>query len=291
MEGTLAPTKKGDMDTTQTTSLYDQNEYYREDKWGSRLSPSLNGLLRILDWSKARKIAKLMGNKRGPILDVGAGDGKYLKFMRDRGFEPYGTTAARSSQVAAKRCYGIDLVFGKSLDPVLSEKKYQLITYWHVFEHLEDTESHASRWQELLADEGLLMIEVPNIESLGAKLCYGSWLGSDPIHHINHKTRKEIEEVLQKHQFKIESTEFFSLKFSYAFLWSALLGFLFGKNYHYDAIFDFLRDIKKSFQTSFLFSLNSLLSLVYLAPVILPLLLVETVLKRGEVVRIYARKN
>lgn len=279
------------MDTTQPVTLYDQNEYYREDKWGSRLSPSLNGLLRILDWSKARKIARWMGDTRGPILDVGAGDGKYLKFMRDQGFQPFGTTAARSSQVAAKRCYGIDLFFGKTLDPVLSDHKFNLITYWHVFEHLDDTESHASRWQDLLADSGLLMIEVPNIESLGAKLCYHSWLGSDPVHHINHKTFAEIEAVLHSHQFKVEKTEFFSLKFSYAFLWSSLLGFLFGKRYSYDAIFDFLRDIKKSFRTSFLFSLNTLLSLAYLAPVILPLLIVESVFKKGEVVRIYARKG
>jgi SAM-dependent methyltransferase len=275
--------------TDHNPSLYDQNDYY--DASGSRLAPFLDPVLDGLDKFKANRVVKKTGLKPGKALDVGAGDGKFLYFLAKQGWKVFGTTASRTSGQAAVRKYGVHLEVTKDIPLTLSERHYDLITYWHVFEHLENPQSHAEVWPQILNDRGQMVIEVPNIESFGAKFCYASWLGSDDKHHINHQTRDQIATLLERNGLEIRRTEGFSLKFSFVFLWSALLGMLFGKRYHFDRLMDLLKYPVASLKARPFSSLNAIAALGYLAPLIVLLTAVGCLIGRGEVLRLYAAKR
>ncbi len=273
-----------------SVSLYD-SEYYGSDEQGSRLSPVFNRLLYRLDYYKAASVLKKVPLKpRSLIFDVGAGDGKFLYFMKQAGHTVFGTTASQISQKAARKNFSLELDFTTSITETLGEKQCDMLTYWHVFEHLENVSSHSDHWRNLVKPGGYLVLEVPNISSLGAKLNYASWLGSDDDHHPNHQTPEQIRSLLVWSGFRVFGENTFSLKFSYVFLWSALLGFLFPKKYKFDDIMSLLKNPLASLRESPLVTLNGYLSLIYLAPVIFLFLIWGNITQQGEVYRVYAQK-
>lgn len=285
---------------TNIPELYDSNDYYTGDGVASRLAPSLNGLLYFLDWFKAWNFVRVSGLRKKSktsieqplrIIDIGAGDGKFLYFVKKFGFSPQGTTASSISQQAAKTKYEISLHLSKEIPEDFQKEKIDAITYWHVFEHLEEPDSHVKIWSNILADDGVVMIEVPNIDGFGSKICYPTWLGSDDVHHINHMTSNAIEELLGKHGLVVYRRESFSLKFTYVLLWSALLGRFFGeKEYSFDTVFGVLKNPTASFKNNPVMTINSILSIGYLAPLVFLIGALGVLTKRGEITRLYARR-
>ena len=83
-----------------------------------------------------------------------------------------------------------------------------------------------------------------------------------------------------------------SLKFTYPFLWSALLGRIFGEDrYSFDSVFNTLKSPLTGLKKHPLLTTNALLSIVYLAPVILVFSAVGLLMGRGEVTRFYIRRT
>jgi len=281
------------MPPADATTLYDTDDYYAATD-GARLAAFLEPITAWLDGRRARRLLKELRppvDRPARVLDVGAGTGGVLARLRDRGVEVHGTTASRTAADVAARRHGISLHVATDIPPEIASLAFDAITYWHVFEHLEDPEAHVAVWPRMLADGGFLVIEVPNIDSIGVRLCRRSWLGSDPVHHVNMMSRDEIATLVTRRGLQIERTEAFSLKFSYVFLWSALLGGLFGRAYDFDTVFDVLKRPLTSFRRRPLRTLNAVAALVYLAPVILPLAAWGCTTGRGEVLRLTIVRN
>ncbi len=279
----------------QGPGLYDQDSYYDSDGQASRLAPSLNALLYVLDKQKAKSTVRAYRRRSGQsasnpkrVLDIGAGDGKFLYFMRQLGFETEGTTASAISQKAAFDKFGVKLEHTTSIPPRIRDLKFDIITYWHVFEHLDEPAAHVSCWKDMLAPGGLIVIEVPNVESLGARLAFDAWLGSDVTHHLNLMPRSEIEALLEGHGLQVVGSDDYSLKFTYPFLWSALLGRVFGtKTYDFDRIFGTLKNPLGGLREAPLTTLNAIASVAYLAPAIGAYTIAGVLTHRGEVLRLY----
>lgn len=272
-------------------SLYGTDDYYADNGSGSRLSPALDGVLRLLERARVRSVLRVTGLSSGNVLDVGAGDGKFLSLMRDLGFTVHGTTTSRRSGNAARSLYHIQLDVTSELDHAPADAPFDLVTYWHVFEHLDDPASHVRRWPALLRTGGFLVIEVPNIDSIGARLCWRSWLGSDDTHHVNHQAPASIRRTLRALHFDVVRSESFSAKFSYVFVWSALLGAIFGRRYDFDRIIAILKRPSHELRVRPWSTLNALAAVAYLAPVIVALIACGLALRRGEVLRVYARQR
>lgn len=285
---------------SKISNPYDSDDYYDSDGRATRLARSLNTMLFYLEWLKARFLVRkiraispilLNGQDSNRILDVGAGDGKFLHFMQGLGFQPFGTTASKISQSAAKTQFGVHIEFARELPPDLRNRKYEIITYWHVFEHLEDPAAHVQSWTEVLAKDGVVVVEVPNIESIGARLGFSAWLGSDLKHHINHMPDRKLRDLFQDNGFAIKRTEHFSLKFTVPFLWSGLLGGIWPNYYSFDTTFGLIKDPWKALGQAPLRTLNGLLSIIYLLPVIAALLVWGVATQQGEVLRYYLQRK
>ena len=272
-------------------ALYDSNAYYAADGAASRLSPIFNPLFLFFDWLRVFGLLRVMKVKLGNALDVGAGDGKFLYFLKKRGFNVYGTTLSQTSQQAARQRFGVELQFADGLTGELSSRRYCLITYWHVFEHLSDPESHLAAWPALLDEDGVVVLEVPDPRALGASLCFDAWLGSDVLHHIHLVSEQDILSAARGRGFVCARIERFSLKFSYVFLWSGWLGRIFGSTYRFDGILDALKSPARTLRSRPGYASNLFASVLYLAPLVLISLLAGLWLKRGEVVRIYLKRG
>jgi 2-polyprenyl-3-methyl-5-hydroxy-6-metoxy-1,4-benzoquinol methylase len=278
------------MNETQP-SPYDTNDYYADNASGSRLSPALDGVLRVFDRQRARSALRATSLSSGKVLDVGAGDGKFLHYMQAEGFAVHGTTTSRRSANAALALFDIRLDVTPELDGELAHAPFDLVTYWHVFEHLDDPASHVRHWPALVRSAGFLVIEVPNIASIGARLCYRSWLGSDDAHHVNHQEPASIMRMLDDAGFDPIRSEYFSPKFSFVFLWSALLGRLFGRHYDFDGIMAILKQPSRMLRDRPVWTANALAAVVYLAPIVIVMIVRGVATGNGEVFRVYARRR
>ena len=277
--------------TRQSASLYDRNDYYGNDPGAQRVTALLDGALHWLDRRRAAFVHRVVGGKPSRVLDVGAGDGKFLHFVRELGHDVAGTTASQRSQSAAMRRYGIGLDYCDVGATDFPAGPFDVITYWHVFEHLGDPAGHVASWQRLLTKGARVIIEVPNAEALGARFGGSAWLGSGPIHHINMCSKAELERTLREAGFAIEQTGQLSAKFTYVYLWSGMLGGAFPGAYDFDSVLDIIRFPLRSLRDRPLATLNALAAVVYMLPAIVPLAAVAPLLGRGEVWRIVARKT
>ena len=102
------------------------------------------------------------GVSKGRLLDVGAGGGEFTYLSGQMGFESEGMEPNIGYSTYAREEYGINIQTGQLADVVGT---YQVITMFHVLEHIPDPVKTFEKLWALLEDQGHVLIEVPNIET------------------------------------------------------------------------------------------------------------------------------
>jgi 2-polyprenyl-3-methyl-5-hydroxy-6-metoxy-1,4-benzoquinol methylase len=133
-------------------------EYYSSpsqyDRWEAELEP------RRKMWMNRLGLLKKM-RLRGSLLDVGTGIGQFLALARPLVDRVSGTEVSRSACEAAKRLYNLDVRHG-ILEDISFAERFDVITLFHVVEHVDDPSVTLSTCVRLLNDHGLIAMAVPN---------------------------------------------------------------------------------------------------------------------------------
>lgn len=117
------------------------------------------------NWEKmwTRRIARVLRRAhRGRMLDVGAGIGTQLHLMRQRGFDVVGTEVSTEAIERARVLYGLQLFHGYVEDAPLADASFDVITMWHVFEHLPYPGKTLGHLATKLRKGGYMIVAVPN---------------------------------------------------------------------------------------------------------------------------------
>jgi SAM-dependent methyltransferase len=149
---------------------------------------------------RARRVARLFP-ARGTVLDVGCGSGDFLVAMSALGFEAVGTerTVRIARRVAAST--GIRVYAGDLLRLDLPADAFDLVTFWHVLEHLEDPLATLRRVHELLRPGGRVLVAVPILDSWQARLFRSHWFHHDPPRHLWAFGRRSLDALLRQSGF------------------------------------------------------------------------------------------
>jgi SAM-dependent methyltransferase len=131
-------------------------------------------------------------NIRGKLLDVGCGDGRFLRHAKEQGFEVWGIDFDKKSVESAKRNLGIDTVFAMSLEEFYEyakEKnlKFDVITFFEVLEHQDKPREFLEMVKGLLRDGGYIAGSVPNRESVFVKIIRDNHADYPPHHYLEKK--------------------------------------------------------------------------------------------------------
>ena len=138
----------------------------------------------------------------GRIIDIGCGTGAFLgqldksRWIR-QGFEPDAET-----RELAKTTYGIEVNDPSVLNDLI-DTKAEVITLWHVLEHIATINEELDKIKSLLADNGILVIAVPMSNSYDANYYGKYWAAYDAPRHLYHFTKDTIEQLLSKHGFTL----------------------------------------------------------------------------------------
>ena len=122
---------------------------------------------RVLLWKRRLAVIKKYKSS-GRLLDIGAGIGQFL-FFAQSDFKVKGTEVSKSAIEIAKQKYGIILAEGL-IENISFDSKFEVITLFHVLEHVLDLNLCCARILSVLKTGGILIIRVPFRENLSQYL-------------------------------------------------------------------------------------------------------------------------
>ena len=87
----------------------------------------------------------------------------------------------------------------------VSREEFQVITLWHVLEHLPNLEQNLNGLVQYLEEDGVLIVAVPNFKSWDAKHYKSFWAAYDVPRHLSHFSRTSIATIFNKYGFEVTS--------------------------------------------------------------------------------------
>ncbi|WP_340076263.1 class I SAM-dependent methyltransferase [Leptobacterium sp. I13] len=149
---------------------------------------------------KVKTINKLHP-KKGTILDIGAGTGDFLLAMKKNGWETTGIEPNENARVLAEK-KGVFLRGQNQLE----KQSYDVITMWHVLEHIPDLKEQVKKMKKHLTPTGSLFIAVPNYKSYDAQYYKNFWAAYDVPRHFWHFSKKTISMLFSEVEMKVVKT-------------------------------------------------------------------------------------
>lgn len=190
------------------------NNFYKNEIAG-RFNSGIELIVRLFRFYRAFKIFTIYPKAKS-ILDIGSGRGFMLYFLKK--FFGYhtaiGTQIEAASLKFSREKLGLDIYGEDLLKLDLKEKKIDLVTIWHVLEHIREPEDYVEMICRLLNDNGRLVIEVPNFDSWTRRFSGKYWLGLDLKYHLCFFSYASLSLLLQKYNFKVTLVHTFSLEYS-----------------------------------------------------------------------------
>jgi len=139
---------------------------------------------------------------KGNILDYGCGTGDFLKAFKDNNWNCFGVEPdAQTRQYAAEK-QNLNIISPENID-ILEKKSFDVISLWHVLEHIPDLNEKIKSFKSLLKDSGTLVIAVPNCDSYDAAYYEKYWAAYDVPRHLHHFNKKTLSLLLDKNGFEI----------------------------------------------------------------------------------------
>ena len=205
-------------------------EFYQDEGYDPFLSLSSQrsllehaySLLRswTLKWKK-RLIGRLI-SKDAHILDIGCSTGEFLATLahdyRVEGVEPE-PNAARW----ARERFGLNVHTGSVEEAPLGLDTFDLVTLWHVLEHVPSPSRELDLINRMLTSEGRLLVALPNVRSLDARMYGPYWVALDAPRHLWHFSQPQLELLARKSGFELDESGMLPLDAFYNSLYSELI--------------------------------------------------------------------
>jgi SAM-dependent methyltransferase len=168
---------------------------------------------RLLQMFRRARVRQLAGLPAGRALDVGCGDGSFLEALAQLGWEVFGTELSPSIAATATQRFGEHIQVGELDHTAHEEASFDLITFWHVLEHVDDPRSALDHARRLIRPDGTVIIAVPNIQSLQAQMFKQDWLHLDVPRHRWHFDPETLTRLADRCGFEVEHIRHFSVEY------------------------------------------------------------------------------
>ncbi|GAA4967715.1 class I SAM-dependent methyltransferase [Algibacter aquimarinus] len=202
----------GFLETTPQPSSDKLPEYYESEDYISHTDSKRNlfekvyHLVRSLSLKKKLSLINSFSSKDKKLLDVGCGTGDFLQkaFQNNwniSGIEPNEQARDIANKKTKNSVFEIEQLLK------FDAQIFDVITLWHVLEHLPNLEDHIAIFKKLLKPSGTLIIAVPNYKSYDAQYYKQFWAAYDVPRHLWHFNQTSISKLVSKHSFKVEKVK------------------------------------------------------------------------------------
>ena len=186
--------------------------YYESPDYISH-SNSKKGLINnIYQWVRNRAIKEKLAlvhkfsGKRDTIklLDIGCGTGEFLASAKASGMQTKGIEPSTAAREQAIRNHQLNVEGEEGLEKLT--ESYDVITLWHVLEHVHDLRVRVQKIAGILNNRGVAIIAVPNPNSADRNTYNKEWAAWDVPRHLYHFTPATIKRLFNDFSLKHEAS-------------------------------------------------------------------------------------
>jgi len=189
-------------DENEMSKYYKSDEYISHSEEGNSLINKIYKIVQKITLRSKKKTAeKYFNNKKGSVLDFGCGTGDFLNTMKKSGWSVTGVEIDESARKIAEGKIGNCISYPSEF--LNDSKKYDVITLWHSLEHLYDLKKCVQKISTSLNANGVLIIAVPNYQSLDAEYYIENWAAYDVPRHLYHFTFKSMTRLFNEYGYEI----------------------------------------------------------------------------------------
>ncbi len=154
------------------------------------------------------KVAKFTKKSSGRILDIGCGTGDRLEVFREEGFETYGVEISNTADYARDQMK-LNVVKGDIFSANYPEGFFDIVTLYNVLEHTHHPVEVCKEIYRILKNNGFLIIQIPNKDSLQCKIFKKRWSAFDVPRDLYYFTTETLRVLLDKVGFKLVKIDHF----------------------------------------------------------------------------------
>lgn len=200
--------KYGFLETCPQPSSEELPKYYESEDYISHTDSKRNlfekayHIVRSVALKQKLKIINRYSGDDKTLLDVGCGTGDFLEVAQNNNWNVTGIEPnSKARQIANSKTNNsaFEIEYLKSL----KEHSFDVITLWHVLEHLPNLEMHIELFNHLLKPNGTLIIAVPNYNSLDASFYQEFWAAYDVPRHLWHFSQNSMKRLFSNFNMKV----------------------------------------------------------------------------------------
>ena len=195
-------------------------------------------------WKQGHAVERYQNG--GRLLDVGSGTGIFLEeLLRSGRWQVVGIEPTERAAEYARTALHVEILEGRFSEVTLPDNSFDVITMWHVLEHLDHPIADLRHAHKLLKENGLLTIEIPNVDGLEAKLFGQYWIGWELPRHLFQFPQSTLRTILTSLGFEWIATRRISM--THALLGNSIEFWMQSWNPRYHKIARWLLQLYRSF--------------------------------------------
>ncbi len=181
-------------------SYYESPDYISHTDGKRSLFEKMYHFVKNIALKNKLKLINSQSPQKGRLLDIGAGTGDFLLVAKSDGWQITGTEPSdKAKSIARKK--GVSFVEKTSK---LENNSFDVITMWHVLEHVPDLDTQIKELKRLIKPTGTIIIAVPNFKSFDANYYGKFWAAYDVPIHLWHFSKTAIENLFSKEDLKLQ---------------------------------------------------------------------------------------
>ena len=189
----------------ELSGYYESDEYISHTDSKETVVDKLYQIVKKHALSNKLKLINSFKTADKNLLDVGCGTGDFLLVCKNNGWKVTGVEPNTKAKIAAE-----NKLNGKSaseiypeINQINNEAQFDVITLWHVLEHVPNLEAYISTLKKLLKPNGVLIVAVPNFKSYDANHYKQFWAAFDVPRHLWHFSKKSIHLLFEKNKMSV----------------------------------------------------------------------------------------
>ncbi|MGA0560783.1 methyltransferase domain-containing protein [Larkinella sp. VNQ87] len=180
---------------------YQSDEYISHSDTRQGIVSQLYHTVRSITLRQKVKLITSLSPSKGSLLDIGCGSGYFLSASRNAGWEVMGTEPDINARQQAEERTKTGLK--KSIHEIADEQLFDVITLWHVLEHIHDLTESLDWIGAHTRPKGHLLVAVPNYHSWDARHYKSLWAAYDVPRHLYHFSSDSMKALLKRYGFEV----------------------------------------------------------------------------------------
>ena len=202
------------LETSPKPNLEDLGSYYESEDYISHtdsitsLIDKLYQLVKTYSLKKKLNLIDSFNSEEKQLLDIGCGTGDFLLTCKNNGWNVVGVEPNEKARKLTKTKLSVNNQTQVNSEiEELSSQKFDVITMWHVLEHVPNLEDYILKLKLLLKPNGVLVVAVPNYKSYDAIYYKQFWAAFDVPRHLWHFSKKSIQLLFSEVNMKVVKTK------------------------------------------------------------------------------------